>query len=463
MVRLGERQGGILRRLFLVLVGLALAMSTATGPALAGGGGSTTTPPPPDFALGVAEGFIVPGGFPTCPDYYGCNPDRNWEPRELVFGFFGIAGYQGSTISLQSINGFSGTVTLELLNLPPGVTSQTATTMTVAANATTSTPFKLQASSTTLPGDYTVTVRATSGSLVHEWSSPLHVVDPLPALPPGVDAPFSVVGGGQYAATVLLGFAAPAGGFVINLSSDEPAVASVPATVAIPAGASSASFTITTSPVTARKFPSIRAAVSPNGWTGSDFMFVEPSATLDQVILAPESIVGGDTSGLNVALSSAVAEAAVVNLSSSDPAVAPVPASVTIPAGASQAVVPIPTPAVTTDTVVAVSGTFNGVTKIVYLGVTAAASPPPGGVVSLKQAQYDNAKQALQVEVNSSDAVASEVAAVFVAATGQKIGTLTNAGGGTFKGTFAWPANPQRIAIASSRGWSFPDVLVAAK
>jgi hypothetical protein len=454
------RRSGILRRPFFLLVGLVLAMTTVTGPALASGG---TTTPPPDFALGVAASYIVPGGFPTCPDYYNCNPDRNWEPRELTVGFFGITGYQGATLVLQSLNGFSGTVTLELLNLPPGVTSQTATTMTVAANATTSTPFKLQASATTPTGDYTVTVRVTGGSLVHEWSAPLHVVDPLPALPPEVQAPFSVVGGGQYQATVSLGFAAPAGGLVVNLSSDDP-VASVPASVAIPAGASSVSFTITTSPVTAKTAASIRAAISPNGWAGSDFMFVEPSATIDQAQLFPRSVLGGDPSAVTVNLSAAVAEPAVVNLqSTADPAVAPLPASFTIPAGSSDGFVPIPTRTVTADTVVAVSSTFNGPAKLVYLGVTAASSPPPGGVVSLKQAQYDSAKKTLQVEVNSSDAVASEVAAVFVGSTVQKIGTLPNAGGGTFKGTLAWPVNPQTIAIASSRGWAFPDVSVTAR
>lgn len=59
---------------------------------------------------------------------------------------------------LTSLNGFEGTVTLQLLNLPAGVTSQTATSVTLAANATSYTNFSLQAASTAAPGDYLVTV-----------------------------------------------------------------------------------------------------------------------------------------------------------------------------------------------------------------------------------------------------------------------------------------------------------------
>lgn len=76
--------------------------------------------------------------------------------------------------------------------------------------------------------------------------------------PPGVSAPAlakvtvnpsNVVGGGSATGTVTLSGPAPAGGFQVALSSDDPAAATVPAGVTVPAGASSASFPIATNVV----------------------------------------------------------------------------------------------------------------------------------------------------------------------------------------------------------------------
>ena len=53
--------------------------------------------------------------------------------------------------------------------------------------------------------------------------------------------------------TVTIGSAAPAGGLTIQLSSANTAYATVPATVTIPAGATSATFTITPMTQTADK------------------------------------------------------------------------------------------------------------------------------------------------------------------------------------------------------------------
>lgn len=55
-----------------------------------------------------------------------------------------------------------------------------------------------------------------------------------------------VVGGTPVTGTVRLTAAAAAGGLVVSLSSDDPTAASVPATVTVPAGSTSASFAITT-------------------------------------------------------------------------------------------------------------------------------------------------------------------------------------------------------------------------
>jgi len=51
----------------------------------------------------------------------------------------------------------------------------------VARRGGVSTPFKLQASGDAALGYATVTVRATSGSIVHAWDLPISVADQLPS------------------------------------------------------------------------------------------------------------------------------------------------------------------------------------------------------------------------------------------------------------------------------------------
>jgi uncharacterized protein (TIGR03790 family) len=68
-----------------------------------------------------------------------------------------------------------------------------------------------------------------------------------------------VKGGNEVAAAVFLNAGAPEGGVTVQLSSDMPEVAAVPATVFIPAGSSQANFVITTSPVASSTNVSINA------------------------------------------------------------------------------------------------------------------------------------------------------------------------------------------------------------
>ena len=61
--------------------------------------------------------------------------------------------------------------------------------------------------------------------------------------------PKDVVGGDPSTGTATLSAVAPAGGFVVSLSSDNTAAATVPPSVTVPAGATSANFPITTKAV----------------------------------------------------------------------------------------------------------------------------------------------------------------------------------------------------------------------
>lgn len=71
-----------------------------------------------------------------------------------------------------------------------------------------------------------------------------------PALSAVTVNPTDVIGGDSSTGTVTLTAAAPAGGVQVPLSSDDPAAATVPASVTVLAGATSASFPIATNVVT---------------------------------------------------------------------------------------------------------------------------------------------------------------------------------------------------------------------
>ncbi len=189
--------------------------------------------------------------------------------------------------------------------------------------------------------------------------------------------------------TIGLNYPAPSGGAVISLSSSNPALASPPSTVTVPAGAvTSAPFTITTASVSSQTPVTLTASYAT---IESNAKLTIYPAGLYGVYPSPTTEYGGIATTANlVALNGETAAAAQVTLTSSNPAVASVPASVTVPAGSNLSPqFTINTQGVATKTVVAISATYNGVTKsanvnvvpAVPSGVTISAKGVAGGVV----------------------------------------------------------------------------------
>jgi hypothetical protein len=89
--------------------------------------------------------------------------------------------------------------------------------------------------------------------------------------------PSSVVGGNASTGTVTLSSAAPAGGALVSLSSSDAGVASVPASVTVAAGATSATFTVGTTTVAAATPVTITAAY--NGVTRTATLTVGPASS----------------------------------------------------------------------------------------------------------------------------------------------------------------------------------------
>jgi uncharacterized repeat protein (TIGR03803 family) len=96
---------------------------------------------------------------------------------------------------------------------------------------------------------------------------------PLPTLAQLAFSPATVLGGQSSTGSVSLNAPAPSGGAVVTLSSDSPAVVSVPATVTIAAGARTASFSVSTTRV--KKTRAAAIAASYNGGSVSATLTVK--------------------------------------------------------------------------------------------------------------------------------------------------------------------------------------------
>jgi hypothetical protein len=193
-------------------------------------------------------------------------------------------------------------------------------------------------------------------------------------------SPTSVTGGTSAQGTVTLTAAAPAGGAVVSLSSSNPGAAGVPASVTIAAAATSATFAVTTSSVTANTPVTLTATYNGTSTTATLTVTpVPPPVTLQSVSVNPTSVPGGTTSQGTVTLSSgAPAGGIVVFLSSSNTAAAGVPASVTVAAGGTNATFTVTTAAVSASTAVTMSAEYDGITRTATLTVN-----PPGQSATL--------------------------------------------------------------------------------
>jgi hypothetical protein len=192
------------------------------------------------------------------------------------------------------------------------------------------------------------------------------------------------VGGQAATGKVTLPQAAPAGGALVALSSNQPGAASVPASVQVPAGATSANFGITT-------FPSAGTTVQLSARLGDTILFASlgvtaapAGPTLASLTLSPTSLVGGASASGTVTLTGAApAGGANVTLSDNSAAMA-TPASVTVPAGATSANFTVTTSAVSAATTGTVSASYAGTSRSASLTVNPpASSPPPTGSATL--------------------------------------------------------------------------------
>jgi uncharacterized membrane protein len=125
-------------------------------------------------------------------------------------------GSQSSTITLTSVNGFNGTLTLTS-NAPSGISvSLLSQTLTLRSGGTNSTTLNVSVPSTTPTGFYSVTVTGTNGTISHSVGISVQVVGPdfsVSAQPTLVTVPQGKSGVSTITLASLAGFAG-----TVNLS-----------------------------------------------------------------------------------------------------------------------------------------------------------------------------------------------------------------------------------------------------
>jgi hypothetical protein len=188
-------------------------------------------------------------------------------------------------------------------------------------------------------------------------------------------SPATISGGAQPQGIVMLNGQAPAGGALVSLSSNSPMV-SPPTSVTVTPGNFSASFPIPTSGVTANTTAIVTATY--NGASSQAQVTLTPQQPPASLTLSPTSTTGaGGSSFGTVTIASPSSTDEVLQVASSNPAVASVPNGVTIPAGSTTGGFNIFTTSVTTQTVVTISVSGGGVTKTATLTVNPATAPTP--------------------------------------------------------------------------------------
>ena len=183
--------------------------------------------------------------------------------------------------------------------------------------------------------------------------------------------PATVAGGASSQGTVILTGPAPTGGAAVSLTSSNSNVACPPPTVTVPTGATSAKFTVTTVPVGITFNVTVGATYG--AMTAKSQLTVNPgsSVALSSLTLNPTTVRGSTRSTGTVRLTGAAPDGGtVVTLQSSNPAIASVRASITVPAGASSVTFAIRTSRVSSTGNVTISASYNGVTKTAVLTVT---------------------------------------------------------------------------------------------
>ena len=274
------------------------------------------------------------------------------ETAVLTVGLTGTARATGFLVGLQS-NSLAQVT--PLVTVAAGAASATATVTT--GNAA---------------GNATITAQA--GGVSVSTSLEVDAANAAQLTGMAVSGGNSVLGGRTVTGTVTLAANAPAGGVKVTLASDN-AAAVVPASVTVPFGQSSATFSIVTTAVAALVTANVTATL--NHGSVSVALTILPAITL---ALDAGSVVGGNSLNGTVTLGDAApVGGAVLTITSSDSSAARV-GTATVAAGQRVASFAITTSAVVAARAVTITVTYGQLTAKATLNVTPPVAPALSGL-----------------------------------------------------------------------------------
>ncbi len=335
---------------------------------------------------------------------------------------FGSAALAQSTLTLSSINAAPGsTITLNLSLASPAGSEPTGLQWTLGYPSTAVASVSMAASPSATaagkslacsgrPAAYTciaygmnsttiangivavATVTLTPGAA----TAAVAVSNPIAVLPDGTSLPVTATGGvitvsttasptvtslscspsaagpgASLLCTVKLSAAAGPGGAAVALSSNS-ALLSVPASVTVPAGSSSATVT-----VNAASFLSDQTATVTASWNGSSVntsVSLTAAPLLTSVKCAATSLAANATTSCTVTLSKAASSGGVVVSLSDNAAALTVPASVTVAANAISATFAATTGTLSSTQTATITASLNGSSQAANLSLVPAAA-----------------------------------------------------------------------------------------
>lgn len=397
---------------------------------------STTTNAAGNFSFGG----LIPGQYTVTPSL----PGYAFTPQIVTYSGTPITGltFVGAPVQLSSVSllpssvaggvTVTGTVTLNgqapskgavvTLTTTNSTSAPVPASVTVAAGSTSAnfsivTKAVTAVTSVTIGATYGITSKATL------------TINPTQLSAISLN-PTAVTGGSSSTGTVTLNGVAPTGGMVVTLSSSG-APATVPASVTVAAGQSTATFTVTTTAVTSVANPSITAKQGTNQFSAT--LTVNP-ASVQSVSLSPTSVVGGtaNATGTVTLTGKAPTGGAVVTLTSNNTSAATVPVSVTVAANATTATFTVTSKAVTATATPSISATYNGtasatltVTPIQVATVTLNPTSVAGGVSSTGTVTLNATTPTSVVVTLSSNSGSATVAASVTIPAGSKSANFT--------------------------------------
>jgi hypothetical protein len=226
--------------------------------------------------------------------------------------------------------------------------------------------FQMQAGQVTSSTPVTLTAALNSGQATVQFN-----VQPPSLKSITVNAP-TISGGAQVGAIAMLNGQAPAGGAVVDFSSDSPS-AMPPALATIPAGSSSVSISIPTNQVSANTPANITATW--NGASAQSPLTITPQGQPASISLSPASVSGISSTFATVTMAAPAAADQIFQISSSNAAASLTANSVTIPAGNTTGGFFINTAAVSTQTLATISVSGGGVTRSATLTLNPTVAP----------------------------------------------------------------------------------------